>query len=65
MKKNPGRKDRRWTHHKNQSHYSEKKMAINERIQLWANNWRTKRKIPEGFRKSAAKTKEFMEIMEG
>lgn len=65
MKKNPGRRDRRWTHHKNRQQYSEKKMAINERIQLWRRNWQLKRKIPEGFQKTEKATKMFVELMEG
>lgn len=37
MKKNPGRKDRRWMESRNRKGNSDKKMAINERLQLWAN----------------------------
>lgn len=66
MKKNPGRKDRRWTHKKNRTSLSGKKQAINERFQLWRRNWKACRKIPEGVKKSsAAKINLFIKIMEG
>lgn len=37
MKKNPGRRDRRWLKSRNRKDHRHKKMAINERLQLWAN----------------------------
>lgn len=35
MKKNPGRKERRWLQQKNRSKDSAKRSAMNERIQKW------------------------------
>ena len=37
MKKNPGCRDRRWMGSRNRKDHSDKKMAINERQQMWAN----------------------------
>ena len=51
MKKNPGRKNHRWMQSRNAKQYSAKKMAINERIQLWRNNWLKKRKKCKNFNK--------------
>jgi hypothetical protein len=36
---------------RNAKQYSAKKMAINERIQLWRNNWLKKRKKCKNFNK--------------
>lgn len=36
MRKNPGRRDRRQLARNNRTKLSGKKMAINERLQLWA-----------------------------
>lgn len=58
MRKNPGRRDRRWTHKKNRTQYSEKKMAINERIQLWRSNWLKRGKKCKNFDKIFPEYKE-------
>ena len=35
MKKNPGRRERRWMESRNRKDHSDKKMAINEQNMMW------------------------------
>lgn len=42
MKKNPGRRDRRWMIKKNRTDHSDKKQAINERKMLWLSKGRNR-----------------------